>query len=196
MPTVEVLNGPEVGQKTILTGEVFFIGRDSNNHLPLTDRTVSRKHAVINHIEGEYVLSDLKSLRGVLINGVKKEEAILQDGDEIALGAIRISFWKEDKGGGTVTRRQSKKRLFLFLVIVLALGLTIPLLLRLANQLPKQGDEHLLTLERHYQQGVEFFNQDKDFEGAKQEWETVLKLDPEKKTPFGRKASKLLENLR
>lgn len=69
MAILEILNGPEAGAKTKIQTETFFIGRDPNNHLALSDRTVSRKHAVINHLEGKYVISDLKSLKGVLING-------------------------------------------------------------------------------------------------------------------------------
>ncbi|MBI4223881.1 MAG: FHA domain-containing protein, partial [Deltaproteobacteria bacterium] len=97
MATLEVLNGPEVGQKTELTQDVFFIGRDPNNHLALSDRTVSRKHAVINQIEGKFVLSDLESLKGVLVNGEKTGEATLEHGDEIAIGAVRLRFRGESK---------------------------------------------------------------------------------------------------
>lgn len=194
MPFLEVLNGPEVGQETELTQPVSFIGRDQSNHLVLTDRTVSRKHAVINQIEGEYVVSDLQSLRGVLVNGVKKDEAILQDGDEIALGAIRISFWKEKKRG-TVTRRVSKRSLLLGLGVI-GVGLLVLLLYLFRPAAPDpQTDPKLATLRRHYERGVQYFNEEKDFEAARREWKKVLSLDPAERTDYARKASKLLENL-
>ena len=72
MAYLEVLNGPEVGQKTPISQETFFIGRDPNNHLVLSDRTVSRKHAVINQLDGKFIVSDLKSLKGLLVNGPGK----------------------------------------------------------------------------------------------------------------------------
>ncbi|MDO8527944.1 MAG: FHA domain-containing protein, partial [Deltaproteobacteria bacterium] len=89
MAWLEILNGPQAGQRTQITQETFFLGRDANNHLVLMDRTVSRKHAVINKLEGRHIISDLKSLKGLLINGTKKEEAVLEEGDEIVIGALR-----------------------------------------------------------------------------------------------------------
>ena len=49
--------------------------------------------------------------------------------------------------------------------------------------------------EKHYRLGVELFNEDRDVEGAKREWQKVLELDPNQKTPYAKKAAKLLESL-
>lgn len=188
MPTLEVLNGPEVGQKAAMTQEIFFLGRDTNNHLSLTDRTVSRKHAVINLTEGKYILSDLKSLKGVLINGVQKEEAVLEDGDEITIGAVRLRFYA-DPGQkiAPLLPRPRKKRWGLVVGLFLLLS-AVPLFYFLKSD-PK-------TIQEHYERGIRLFNDERDIEGAKREWQKVLELDPKQETDFAGKALKLLENLK
>lgn len=190
MPYVEVLNGPEVGEKVVLSQDVFFIGRDANNHLVLTDRTVSRKHAVINLTEGKYVLSDLKSLKGLLINGVKKEEGTLEHGDEVAIGAVRLRFYGEERGIRDQKKKKSKTWIGGTIVAVLIVG-GIFFLWKGRNG----GHFDMETLKGHYEQGIRLFNSQHDAEGAKKEWQQVLELDPEQKTPYGQKAAKLLENL-
>ncbi len=187
MAYLEVLNGPEVGQKVPISQDTFFLGRDPNNHLVLSDRTVSRKHAVINRIEGEFAISDLKSLKGLLINGSKLNEANLEDGDEIAVGAVRLRFYVRDDGKiGPVLkpRRKGFRLLFLGCLIAVLLGGGAYFLLH-------QTDE----MKQHYLLGISLFNNNHDIEGAKREWEKVLELDPKRKSVYSQKALKLLDDL-
>lgn len=195
MPYLEVLNGPEVGEKVEISAETFFIGRDPNNHLTLSDRTVSRKHAVINLIEGKYVLSDLKSLKGVLINGVKKEEAHLEFGDEIAVGAVRIRFHPETKplAISQVRNRKIPKVLISLLLFLLLVGGGLWLWFSKAPSLNRAPN--LVELQMEYERGLELFNEYHDRQGAKEAWRNVLAKDPKQETPFAKKAAKLLENL-
>ncbi|MFN2120725.1 MAG: FHA domain-containing protein [Anaerolineales bacterium] len=54
---------------------------------------VSRMHAVIRRRAGQIVLMDLDSANGTYVNGRRlgpRQEAGLQDGDVIALGALKI----------------------------------------------------------------------------------------------------------
>ncbi len=197
MPYIEILNGPEVGQKVILSQDVFFIGRDSNNHLVLTDRTVSRKHAVVNLTEGQYVLSDLKSLKGILINGVKKDEGTLESGDEIAIGAVRLRFYGEgqrtmDNGQWTGERKKKKFRLWTGILVLSVILLGAVFYIWQGGNGQRSDME---TLKGHYEQGLKLFNIQHDPEGAKGEWKKVLELDPKQETPYAQKAAKLLENL-
>lgn len=191
MPYLEVLNGPEVGKKVELASESFFIGRDPNNHLVLSDRTVSRKHAVINHLEGKYIVSDLKSLKGLLINGVKQEEAALESGDEIALGAVRVRFFGEALEQKSAIPKPGRR-------LKISIGLLL-FLLALAGGVwfwlqPPLENHNLSQIQSHYEKGVELFNHDRSEESL-QEWLKVLELDPDQKTTFAKKAAKLLENL-
>lgn len=196
MATLEVLNGPEVGRKVELAHEVFFIGRDPNNHLTLSDRTVSRKHAVINQIEGKFVLSNLKSLKGVLVNGEKTEEAALEHGDEIAIGAVRLRFRVEaKKTAGTFL---PKRRGFLWIPAALASFLLIGggVFLWQKGRGSRAAGVELRAIEENYAEGVRLVNEEKDMAGAKARLEKVLQLDPQTTTPQARKAMKLLEDLR
>lgn len=197
MPFIEVLNGPEVGNKTPLTHDTFFIGRDPNNHLVLSDRTVSRKHSVINHVEGKYVINDLKSLKGLLINGVKKEEATLEHGDEIAIGAVRLRFHADGKAEAIplpFKTKPVKSKIWLFISVLVAV-LVGGLYFWKGSDFFATRDLDLPAIQLHYERGVFLFNAAKDKEGAKREWEKVLELDPDKQTPYAQKALKLLENL-
>ena len=188
MATLKVLNGLAQGQEVSLEGEVFFIGREGGNHLILPDRMVSRKHAVIHSIDGEFVLSDLKSLKGVWIEGEKVEEIALQEGMEFRLGDIRVVFshqGRKPRVGGTGAWGKAVAVIF----CVALLGSLA--LWYFFMRTPTVDSE----IDRWYQQGIVFWNQHRDYENAQKAWKHVLELDVEHKTPQGEKASKLLEML-
>jgi len=79
--------GPGAEQREwVLPGAVATIGRWEGNDVALPDREVSRRHAQIRHDAGQYVLVDLGSKNGTLINGVRADRAtVLVDGDEITI---------------------------------------------------------------------------------------------------------------
>ncbi len=86
MPDGGVAEYPLDGVKTTL-------GRHPANTIRLSDREVSKEHAVIERIGGTFVLRDLGSSNGTFVNGRRVRELRLKDGDEIALGHnIRIFF--------------------------------------------------------------------------------------------------------
>ena len=62
------------------------LGRDAGNALLVKDGGVSRKHAVIRREGGAWVLSDLGSRNGTLLNGRKIQRQILVDGDLLQVG--------------------------------------------------------------------------------------------------------------
>lgn len=68
------------------------IGRSPSNDIVLKEPKVSRQHAAINLIDGNYVIVDLKSSNGIFVNGRKVEEAVLEDGDEILVGNTKMAF--------------------------------------------------------------------------------------------------------
>jgi hypothetical protein len=69
-----------------LDRDTVTIGRGPDNQVVLPDREVSRHHAQIRHEGGRYVLVDLGSKNGTLVNGSRIERATpLADGDEIRL---------------------------------------------------------------------------------------------------------------
>ena len=81
-------------------GGVYTIGRE-NTDLILEDEKVSRKHAELGlYGPGAYVLRDLASTNGTLVNGRRVSEKVkLQNGDLIQIGGTKIRFVQLD---GTV----------------------------------------------------------------------------------------------
>jgi pSer/pThr/pTyr-binding forkhead associated (FHA) protein len=68
------------------------IGRSITADLELEDITVSRRHALIVHGDGQAILLDDGSRNGTWLNGARIERAPLHDGDEITLGAARLRY--------------------------------------------------------------------------------------------------------
>jgi FhaA, N-terminal domain/FHA domain len=80
------------GKRTVLSGSRVLIGRSRDCDLTLDDPNVSRRHAELRNEDGHWLVADLGSTNGVKVNGRRVEEAVLQPGDELALGLARLSF--------------------------------------------------------------------------------------------------------
>lgn len=90
---LQVLKGPQIGERFFLDGDYITIGRDPDVQLFLGDITVSREHAIITR-EGDQVrLRDAGSLNGTYLNGSIVEEATLKDGDTIQIGTFQLVFY-------------------------------------------------------------------------------------------------------
>jgi len=85
-------------QDTYLLGvEPLSIGRNHRNDIVLLDRSISRKHAEVKK-EGEgYVITDMSSGGGLMVNGEKNKSTVMKNGDEISIGDFRLVF-KEEMG--------------------------------------------------------------------------------------------------
>lgn len=67
------------------------LGRAEDNDIVLADDEVSRRHAVLEHIAGGWVLNDLGSRNGSLVNGTQVSgRRSLVTGDEIRIGRARL----------------------------------------------------------------------------------------------------------
>ena len=53
---------------------------------------MSRFHAVVRRERFGWVIEDLESSNGVLVNGVQVDKAELGSGDEVTLGRTRLRF--------------------------------------------------------------------------------------------------------
>lgn len=79
----------EEGTKTTvpLVRDEISIGRKEGNTIRLTERNISRTHAQLRRANGSFLLRDLGSYNGVLVNGRRVEnELALNAGDQIKLG--------------------------------------------------------------------------------------------------------------
>ena len=67
-------------------------GRHPDSDIFLDDITVSRRHAVINRVDGGFTVRDAGSLNGTYVNRERVDEATLHTGDELQIGRFRLSF--------------------------------------------------------------------------------------------------------
>ncbi|MDH3977586.1 MAG: AAA family ATPase [Gammaproteobacteria bacterium] len=70
----------------------FVIGRSNANDLVIIDKEVSRRHALIDCISGIYVIEDLNSKNGLLVNRKRRTRALLRPGDTVTLGQLDVAF--------------------------------------------------------------------------------------------------------
>ena len=83
------INFKKIFEKTGITELV--VGRESSQ-IKFSHATVSRQHAFLRRLgDQQIMISDLGSLNGVLVNGEKVEEAILNHGDMVELGEISFT---------------------------------------------------------------------------------------------------------
>ncbi len=68
------------------------IGRDVTNAVALESGFVSKNHAILQYLDGEFVLEDLRSANGTRVNGTVIETATVVPGDEFEIGDQRLVF--------------------------------------------------------------------------------------------------------
>ena len=74
-----------------VTEEKITIGRSSSCTIPIPDRFLSRQHAEIVRINGEWFVTDSGSVNGTYLNGDRlKDRAPLRPGDRITIGDNEI----------------------------------------------------------------------------------------------------------
>jgi hypothetical protein len=92
---LEFILGPMANQTLPLSDEVTTIGSVAGNTVVLADPAVSRKHAGIRKVDGNYELADLGSTNGVYVNGHKVPKKTLEPGDIIRVGNTEAVFKRE-----------------------------------------------------------------------------------------------------
>jgi predicted component of type VI protein secretion system len=79
---------PPVGGPIDLTGERTLLGRDPSADLVVNDPSVSRRHALIERRPEGFVVLDQRSANGTFLNNQRVEQALLQAGQQLRLGAV------------------------------------------------------------------------------------------------------------
>lgn len=74
---------------------IWSIGRDRQLSIPIADRRLSRRHAVIQYVKNQgFFLIDLDSTNGSFINGEPVHGRMpLRDGDRVRLSSLAFSFF-------------------------------------------------------------------------------------------------------
>jgi hypothetical protein len=74
---------------------VLSVGRQIDNDIVIEDKRVSRHHAQLRFEHNSYVLYDLASANGTLVNDAAIEQVVLHDGDRISFGGVEVSFQRK-----------------------------------------------------------------------------------------------------
>ncbi|WP_440710463.1 FHA domain-containing protein [Herbiconiux sp. YIM B11900] len=88
-----VRRGPSSGARFLLDTTVSTVGRHPNADIFLDDVTVSRRHAEFTRHGHTFGVKDLGSLNGTYVEGVRVDEALLDDGAEVQIGKFRLTFY-------------------------------------------------------------------------------------------------------
>ncbi len=95
MSKLKIISGPQSGS-TIELKNGLIIGRGNSADVCFMDITLSRQHAKLELVDGNWELRDLGSRNGTFVNGVAVRAGTpLRDGDEVHLGSLVLKFCVE-----------------------------------------------------------------------------------------------------
>ncbi len=105
MLVLTVIQGPDKGKKFELPdGQPQLLGR-SSEALPLSDNTVSRRHAELTPDDDVWWLRDLESQNGTYLNGLPVTARVsLRQGDQIRVGSTLFVFGRAEEGDADLIR--------------------------------------------------------------------------------------------
>ena len=104
------------GSEFLLDRASLVIGRTAENDIILNHKSISRHHAKVIRDGEQYIVVDLESANGVRVNGVQQERSVLDSGDVIELGHVRLKYLTGNDTMGAMGGagfRGSKKPLYI-----------------------------------------------------------------------------------
>ena len=90
--TLDISIADKSWAETIPDGATVKAGRSNKASIRIEDETVSSLHFQLENIPGGWVLKDLRSTNGTIVNGEKVSKIALQEGDVIKAGNCTIVF--------------------------------------------------------------------------------------------------------
>ena len=95
MPRLVIRKGVTAGRDHALGGECV-VGRHPEATFVIDDHLVSRRHYRVFQQGGVWLVEDLGSTNGTLVNGRKVARQPLVDGDLIRAGSTEVQFVQKD----------------------------------------------------------------------------------------------------
>ena len=92
MAEIEFKEGPNTGHRLALSSQTVTLGRRSGMDMQLEDSMASGHHAEMRFEDGEWLIVDLGSSNGTMLNDAKITSARLSDGDIVQIGSSRFEF--------------------------------------------------------------------------------------------------------
>jgi len=87
-----IISSTERGREVPVDKDVFTIGAGAQNDLIVSDESASRRHCEIHQRENGFLLRDLGSTNGTMVQGVRVCEVYLTQGVEFQVGTTRMVF--------------------------------------------------------------------------------------------------------
>lgn len=88
------LTGKNKGQAYFLLGKRVVMGRSDKADIRVLDIKSSREHAEIISVGKDFVLTDLGSQNGIVVNDLKIKQHVLSEGDKVIIGQTVYKFNK------------------------------------------------------------------------------------------------------
>jgi pSer/pThr/pTyr-binding forkhead associated (FHA) protein len=117
-PALAILFAPPLPPVRLEAGREAVLGRGEDCDVRVVSDQVSRRHAAVRKLGADYLVRDLGSTNGTLVNGERVEgERKLKPGDRIEVGGVGVTFCyvgPDFAGGDPRTIRGAGDRTLLF----------------------------------------------------------------------------------
>lgn len=95
-PVLLITAGAQQGTEISIYKNILTFGRATSNatwDITLRDHAVSRPHAKVEMVDGQWYVTDLGSVNGTLVNGIAiSQPNLLKNGDVIVMGETHLLF--------------------------------------------------------------------------------------------------------
>lgn len=102
------LTGGNKGESYVLLGNRIVLGRGEKADIRLTDIKSSREHAEITKVGDNWVVTDLGSQNGIIVNDKKVIQETLVEGDKLIIGQTVLKFARVEVAGKKVIKEAGK----------------------------------------------------------------------------------------
>lgn len=86
------MTGPNKGKVYYLLGKRIIIGRADSADIQIVDTKISREHAELTFASGQYVITDLGSPNGIVVNDQKIVQKKMVEGEKIVIGQTVFKY--------------------------------------------------------------------------------------------------------
>lgn len=92
----------------VIEKDALLVGRSTDSDIHLKHPTVSRRQAVVRLKDGTYVIRNVSGAASLILNGSPITEERLHSGDELTMGAFRITFLSDRPEDARPTRQEAQ----------------------------------------------------------------------------------------
>jgi len=89
---IVIENGRQLGLRTIINDRPVIVGRLPDSDVSIDEPRVSRRHATFQPTPAGIEVRDLGSRNGVIVNGNRVQQTLLNDGDRVTIGDTVFRF--------------------------------------------------------------------------------------------------------